>query len=597
MDSAAPASEALLTSLAILNVNWIENRQSYLDNFAPFVYEAFRRAKAETLTPAQVKVQVVEVFGLDLPVNVVDQLLERAVRDSLIERLPGQRSRVFRTVGDPSVGQSSIAKQQAQLGRQLGHLVESLRAFVKDRFELTWGTEESEEALLAHVETHSAPLLESAQQGSPYRNPSLEAAAESRDFVVSTFVVHVFENDEVCFTELEALVKGSMLASALYLGTPASVSRDFTNTTLYLDTPVCLKALGHEGDEAREAASQTLALAVNHGARLACFSHTLNEIDGVLLAVQNQLTTTRTLDARIQGVLKHFLMSGLRESDAILARESLEEDLADLGVEIENKPEIQRELAVDEGALEERLQSTVGYLSRNTLHNDLDSLTAVHRLRGGRCNSRLETCKAVLVTDNQNLVRASRQFFNAGQHRWPLAMVDHELAALVWIKQPAQAPDLPRRQIISDCYAALSPSDSYWEKVTSEIQSLKASDRLSADEIAILVGSHEAQRSIMEVTLADPKRVDERSIQKALGRAIETLSQPARAEAKTAKQRAAAAEDAETQARFDATLRQGEVSELAERLARLEDQQAKVDARQKARARTSLAASADCSYS
>jgi hypothetical protein len=56
-------------------------------------------------------------------------------------------------------------------------------------------------------------------------------------------------------------------------------------------------------------------------------------------------------------------------------------------------------------------------------------------------------------------VRAARRFFAAGYDgfTWPLAVLDHDLATLAWLKRPLQAPDLPRKQIIADCYAALRP--------------------------------------------------------------------------------------------------------------------------------------------
>ncbi|WP_026377680.1 hypothetical protein [Aestuariimicrobium kwangyangense] len=582
--SSEVTTDGLLTSLAILNVNWDTDRRSYLDNFLPFVYEAMRRKASDAHRPAGVRAHVVDLFGLDLPVHVVNQLLERGVKSGALETGSAGRGCYKFKNGAAEAEPSGMDRQQANLRRQQAHLIDNLRSYVYEKFDLTWRSEEAEQALLSHVEAHAAPLLESAQHGSPYGRGT-SGASESRDFVVSSFVVHAFERDAESFAELETMVKGCMLASALYLGTPANVARDFQNTTLYLDTPICLKALGHEGDEARDAVQQTLELAVQHGATLACFSHTVSETDGVLEKVQNQLAGRTVIDARAQGVLKHYLATGLRETDAILARENLEEAVAALGVHVHDKPSHRRAVSVDEAAFEEQLQSTVGYHSRNTLLMDLDSLTAIHRLRDGRSSNRLETCRAVLITDNHKLVRASRQFFNSGQHRWPLAMVDHELAALVWIKRPAQAPDLPRRQIIADCYAALDPSDAYWNRVSEEISALRESNRLSADEVTILMGSHEAQRSIMEVTLGDPRRIDERALQRALGKAIEDLRKPVVDEAEAAITRAQEAESAEVTARFEATERQGEVEELRQRLSKLEEQQLKADENDRLRAR------------
>lgn len=121
-------------------------------------------------------------------------------------------------------------------------------------------------------------------------------------------------------------------------------------------------------------------------------------------------------------------------------------------------------LGVDEPALEDLLQAEVGYQNQNARRHDLDALTAIWRLRHGQAQRRLETCRAIFVTTNAPLVRAARRFFAAGYDgfTWPLAVLDHDLATVAWLKRPLQAPDLPRKQIIADCYAALRPEGRLW---------------------------------------------------------------------------------------------------------------------------------------
>jgi hypothetical protein len=587
-DEISTRNDSLLTSLAILNVNWIQEGRSYLDNFLPFIYEVMRRDPRESHRPAEVRTRVMDAFGMDLPSPVINQLLERGARSGVLEATKGPRRTFNFRAGAEEAKPSDIGRQQASLRREQAHLVDKMRNFVKQRFNLTWQPEEAEQALLAHVEAHAAPLLESAQHGISYPSGASGESSNSeasRDFVVSSFVVNCLERDPEAFAALENLVKGCMLAAALYLGTPASVSREFQDTSLYLDTPICLKALGLEGEEARDAATQTLTLAVQHGAKLACFAHILKETDGVLQALQQQLSRGPADDSRTQGVLKHFLHAGLGEADAIVARETLEQSLGSLGVAIIEKPPHSHQYGVDEAALEAQMQTDVGYLSRNTLLHDLDSLTAIHRLRNGRSAPRMETCGGVLITDNYNLVRASRRFFSSSNHRWPLAMLDHELAALVWIKTPGRAPDLPRQQIIADCHAAMSPSDGYWQRVTDEIGALRDRNKLTPEEVAILMSSHEAQRSIMDATLGDPKRVDERALRQALAKALEEVRRPVEQQVDATKKILATAQDAEGVARFEASQRQNEVEELRERITAIEAQRSRQDAHDRSRAK------------
>lgn len=74
----------------------------------------------------------------------------------------------------------------------------------------------------------------------------------------------------------------------------------------------------------------------------------------------------------------------------------------------------------------------------------LDSLTAVHRARGGVSPRQLERCRALLVTDNERLVRTGRDFFDRASHEWPVAILENDLVALMWVKERQPLPDLPR---------------------------------------------------------------------------------------------------------------------------------------------------------
>ena len=71
---------------------------------------------------------------------------------------------------------------------------------------------------------------------------------------------------------------------------------------------------------------------------------------------------------------------------------------------------------------------------------DLDSLTAIYRIRGGEVRRRIESSGAILVTTNSRLAHASRLFFHEvfGRRTVSICTTDHSLAALVWLMNPSQ---------------------------------------------------------------------------------------------------------------------------------------------------------------
>lgn len=567
-------SDETLASLAFINVTWQASRASYLDNFVPLALESLRSGTGP-LSPGEIREDVRSRFGLDFPLNVVRSLIDRGVKKRQIVRTP--RSQAVELASGIAERLPDIAAQQSDCRRQQNHLVKALVTFAKERFEISWADESAEEALIEYIDQHALPLLASSVRGTS--NLEDEGPLEGRGYVVAAFIAGIFDSDPVVFGYLDQMIKGSMLASALYVESTGQVSRKFKKTTLYLDTPICLRALGHEGDEAREAVGALLTLAVSQGAELACFQHSLKEMRGILRGAKGAIARSPGAESAMKGVAKHYRDSGGTPSDIDLALANLERDLERRRIRIESPPAHASELGLDEVEMEKVLQRVVGYRELVTLRVDLDSLTAVHRLRRGGSDSHLETCRAVLVTNNYNLVRASRTFFSSGNHEWPLAMMDNAVTTLLWVKSPTSAPDLPRRQVIADCYSALAPTARLWSKFVEEVDRLDRRGLIDADSVALLRYSHEAEQAIMDVTFGDPQNLSEHAVQSALSRARQVAASPAEGARDEALARAESAENMEVQSRFDAAQSAAEALELRRRLDVLEERQRRRESR------------------
>ena len=172
--------------------------------------------------------------------------------------------------------------------------------------------------------------------------------------------------------------------------------------------------------------------------------------------------------------MEYFARAGYRTSDVELEIARLDKKLSVLRIKIKPKPAYEERLNINEVLLETTLKKEVGYQKPETLKVDIDSVAAVYRLRQGRFPPHLETCSAIFVTTNHTLAYASSLYFRKAEgsnsiEAVPHCISDHVLTTLLWLKKPLSAPDLPRKRIIADCYAALNPPDSLWRRFLTEI--------------------------------------------------------------------------------------------------------------------------------
>lgn len=513
-----------LVSLAILKTNWNDGR-SYLDTFVPFAAGCLRGTGPIGLTAHEVQAALQSRFGMSIPEHVVKSILSRAVRDKVARREANRFSPEL-----DAVASLALARHQADLLRCHQALVEQLATFAR-QYGRGLSHETAANMLDDFVDAYAVQIATAALTGTFGLTPT---SSREDEFIVHAFVEHVATSQPDMFAYLETVVQGCMLSSVVYLPDLGAADRKFRNSTIYLDTPFLLAVLGHLGPERAAPAKELLTLLSEYGARRACFSHTLTELRGVLSSASS--TGPRRGSRGANDVTAHFMQRGYRRADIEVIIGRLERDLEVLGIKVVDKPPHEISLTVDEVQFKKVLGETVRYQREATLHHDLDSLTAIFRLRGGDCPHLLEESRALFLTTNASLVKGAKQFFvDSGTSAWPLAILDADLATLLWIKKPMGAPDLPRKQIMADCYAALRPGARLWNRYLDEIDRLASSGSYSDEDLDVMRFSPEAQRALMDRTLGDPAAVNEQTVTEVIAGARATIVAPVAIELSTVK--------------------------------------------------------------
>lgn len=507
-------SRSSLVGLAVLKVNWERQQRDYIDNFVPLIVECIRLAPQHEVSLPDLQAAVEAKFGLRVPANPLKQILQRAAKAGFVRRESGVYYR-------------HVARCDAQSFTELQRHVESrhdsvVAALAKFAFATgqRWSHAEAEEALLAFItESGLATLFASAERAS---QPAT-ALKEDAVFVVGRFVVEARVSSPTLFDDIETLIKGSMLADALYLPDPGRVAQRFVKTAVFLDTPLVINALGYSGRERQVPAEELLALLREYGADTCCFSITVDEARGILDACAARMRLHQLRDAH-GSALEHFIGQGLTSSDVELMAARLPERIRQMGITIVDRPPYDSAggddtrgryaFQVDEQGFESHLDGVVRYAHPKGRVHDVDCVSAIARLRRCRDVFMVETCRAIFVTPNAALARSARQFFqkDAAEGAVALCMSEYALGNLLWLKNPTKAPDLPRRRLIADAYAAMQPPDHLWKVYLAEIARMEERGGVTADDYYILRHSLAAKAALMEITHGNPAAFGEGTV-------------------------------------------------------------------------------------
>lgn len=525
---AAIASDRAISSLAIVKVNF-DRRHSFLENFAPFLRHCLNAAQPEPMSVPDLQEGIEEEFGLPLPQEVIKTILRRELRAERVDRV--ERSM---WIARDALDDANLEAVRADARRKQGALVESIAKFA-EQFDAEWDSDYTHELLMNYLDAFSTTLLAAVVAGKSVVERPYNWVGDQ--YIVHKFVLHAAHADPSSFDFLEVVVKGKMLADAAYLGQGLEdkpSSKPLAKLDVYLDGPILLYLLGYGGQELAAPYVELVGLLKEQGANVRCFTESVEEASGILDVAAGKAWTGSS-GARFHGdVVAHLLGQGTSSSDIKLMAARLEADLLGLGVQRVDRPaSTDRRQTINEAEFESLLSDEVGYGRKsNAMAIDVEALAAIHRLRKGREASSLAKCRAVFVTQNADLARASAIFFD--QHksgaRIPNCLHESAFTTMVWLNRPLAAPRLPHDRIIADAYVAMNPGDRLWQLFHKEIEHLRTVDGLTDEDVHILRVGEESREALMEETLGDEEAYVPGTALQVLERAREAMREDVKRE-------------------------------------------------------------------
>jgi len=519
-------TNSVIASYAILKVNWEQpDRKDYLDNFVLIVAEAIRLLPHDVITLSDVQKQIQTRFGLEIPQNTINSLLNRVRRYGYISLGHGVYTR-----DNSALNKLNFRDIQQQVLLSHESLIQGLAEFVLENYSLSWTFDYSEKALQAYLEEHQIKLLsELAEERNGGNHSALPAPTQQLQYVIAKYIMYLRESQSPRLDYLETVIKGNLLANAIFTD-PSNYARKFKNTVVYFDSPLAIYALGYTGESRKSPITELIKLLQSNNAQIKIFRHSLDEIIGILSACAERIRH-KQFQHSYGPSIEYFIEKGYSEVDVMMFVENLETNLASLGIAVVEKPLYSDyKLVIDEQNYSEYLKGVIDYSPDRPLplERDKDSIASILRLRRGEVFIPIEECVAVFVTSNRDLAHSSRKYseFNYQYGTAPLALTDYELTNLVWLKDPSIAANYPRRRLIADSLASVQPAEFLWQKYLAAIDNLEKQQKITSEQYFILRHSIQAKSELMEYIQGDEKVFTEGTVQEI----IEIVEQKIRAE-------------------------------------------------------------------
>ncbi|MCB0419465.1 MAG: hypothetical protein KDD61_00605 [Bdellovibrionales bacterium] len=498
-----------IANLAILETIRSRSTGFYLDHFLPILAMSLESIDKERLTDEDIQSVLKENFDIHAPLSTARLIANRAKKKKLIT----QKDNSY-FINHESVQKLTIKFKEKSKKAQIAQneLFQDMINFSKDRFQLDLTHEDVQIYFSEYLTGYHLDLIKDIDRGDS--TPRASSKVENSDFLISSYISQLIETKSKIFEYLETTVRGYMLASFLTITHTTDGKTKLTEMNIFLDTPLLMGLLGFDGPIREASLVEMLELAQKLKASTNVFQHSYNEWEGVFEAWSGALRSgnTHAMNPATLQLLRAKKMD-YAAIDSLVPR--LKSKLERLKITIKDKPpNTDPNLVVDEVALKEQLVKS-GFNDRGKrLDRDIDSATAIFRLRNGVSRVSLKDAPPIFVTDNTLLCSEFKKFFAdyIDEKSIPIVVGDIWLTNLCWMLNPTLFPTLPKKLIVSHCYGTLYQDDGMWQNFLQRCERLRKEEKISEDELLLVRQEKQFMITAKEIALTEGSDYDDQAL-------------------------------------------------------------------------------------
>lgn len=573
-----------LLSLAIVRANWERHKQDRVDNFVPLVgtlviEKQYASINGDTL--AEVCTDFKNKYGLWIPTHALVTIIRRMTKYQMLVKAEDTWKPDFEKLEE-----LNLADKSAEIEREFGYLLDQLQLYIKNATEEESSRTEIEKGLIAFLQEHDLDILFGTQNQRllPQVKKNKKLA-----YLIGQFIKHASESEPKSFKYLIDITIGHALAATLLYEDFTVFQGKLKNLDIYFDTPWLFELIGVGGIAKQNMAKELLSMLKQEQANL----HILDINQGEVLS--NLEVCKKEFERESKGdtagmTYKSCKLNDFTESDVdrfILKLDDLLFDVYGLSLATVPDHNANKEFQIDVEELYDIIVSTYtnGFTKskkeseaketknshdnvdsntskkqtktetterdNSTIWRDVDSLSGMYRARKGFAPKKLKDCKALFITTNSSLAKASRIFEkkqNNVNHSIPTCITDSFLGTLIWLGTPAKAEEIAGKKLIANGYALIEPSDELIRKYLKEVEKLKSQAAITEDEHLLLRTHHSAFTILNSKTYGDVNQFGKDTTKEILAQIIENIKIDAelslQGEIETAKEKAKDEENA-----------------------------------------------------
>ena len=330
---------------------------------------------------------------------------------------------------------------------------------------------------------------------------------DSTNRLVAHFILDESKSNSSVFQNLIELTKGFFLSKAIYLDNNNNnlFNASMKDIVLILDAPLMLKILGLKTAGENRVAKEFLQ-SLPSSVKLRYLYQNLDELKNIIQGYKQQ----KILQGTYTHTLEYFDENAYT-SEAIDEYYSLiEKKLLSLKIlEYTDNIPFSEKYAIDDVGLSARLKEKISSYKYNerALENDVESISAIYRLRKGIKYSSIENCKAIFITNNIQLAYYTNQFLG-DTSSVGCVMTETDFTILMWLKNKSRNTDTPKEILLANAYSAIDEvTDGFMSGVFNKIRQYENEGGFDVSNMGVILENIFYRRELADRCNGDPNNL------------------------------------------------------------------------------------------